>query len=67
MMTPLAKQFSTEVDIVCNAPVLVLVCAEKDERWTNINLLDSVLAARNMFLKAYELGLGTFCMDLSTF
>ena len=60
MMPPIAKQFSTEVDIVCyNAPVLVLVCAEKDERWTNINLLDSVLAAQNMFLKAYELGLGT--------
>ena len=68
MMPPLAKQFSTEVDIVCyNAPVLVLVCTEKDERWANINLLDSVLAAQNMFLKAYELGLGTCYMGYVNF
>jgi nitroreductase len=63
MMPPLAKQFSTDADIVCyNAPVLILVCAEKDEQWDNLNLLDSVLAAQNMFLKAYELGLGTCYM-----
>jgi nitroreductase len=49
MMPPLAKQFTTNADIVCyNAPVLV-VCAEKDEQWDSINLLDSVLAAQNMF------------------
>ena len=53
MMPPLAKQFATEADIVCyNAPVLVLVCTEKDAQWDNINLLDSVLATQNMFLKA---------------
>jgi nitroreductase len=63
MMPPLAKQFATEADIVCyNAPALVLVCTEKDAQWANINLLDSVLAAQNMFLKAYELGLGTCYM-----
>ncbi len=62
-MPPLAKQFSTEADIVCyNAPTLVLVCTEKDQQWANVNLLDSVLAAQNMFLKAYELGLGTCYM-----
>jgi nitroreductase len=60
MMPPLAKQFLTEADIVCyNAPALILVCSEKDEHWANLNLLDSVLAAQNMFLKAYEIGLGT--------
>jgi nitroreductase len=63
MMPPLAKQFSTEADIVCyNAPALILVCTEKDQQCDNLNLLDSVLAAENMFLKAYELGLGTCYM-----
>jgi len=68
MMPPLAKQFSTKADVICyNAPVLILVCTEKDEQWDNINLLDSVLAAQNMFLKAYELGLGTCYMGFVNF
>jgi nitroreductase len=45
-----------------NAPVLILICTEKDKQWGHTNLLDSVLAAQNMFLKAYELGLGTCYM-----
>jgi nitroreductase len=62
-MPPLAMQFQTETDIICyNAPMLILICAEKDKQWENLNLLDSVLAAQNMFLKAYELGLGTCYM-----
>ena len=62
-MPPLAERFSCKEDIVCyNAPVLILVCAEKNSQWENINLLDSVLATQNMFLKAYELGLGTCYM-----
>jgi nitroreductase len=62
-IVPLAKQFSTDVDIVCyNAPVLIFVCTEKDEQWDNVNLLDCVLAAQNMFLKAYDLGLGSCYM-----
>ena len=67
-MPQLAEQFSTDKDIVCyNAPMLVLVCAEKDPQWQNVNLLDSVLAAQNMFLKAYELGLGTCYMGFVNF
>jgi len=63
MMPPLAERFCTEADIICyNAPSLVLVCTEKDPQWANVNLLDSVLATQNMFLKAYELGLGTCYM-----
>jgi len=63
MMPPLAKQFCTEADIVCyNAPMLVLVCTEKDQQWGHVSQLDSVLATQNMFLKAYELGLGTCYM-----
>ena len=58
-----AKQYSTEADVICyNAPVLILICTEKDPVWANMNLADSVLAAENMFLKAYELGLGTCYM-----
>ena len=68
MMPPLAKQFTTEADIICyNAPVLILVCTEKDDQWDNVNLLDSVLATQNMFLKAYELGLGTCYMGFVNF
>ncbi len=68
LMPSLTKQFATETDIVCyNAPVLILICAEKDERWGNVNLLDSVLAAQNMFLKAYEMGLGSCYMGYVNF
>ncbi len=63
MMPPLSERFCTEADIICyNAPMLVLVCVEKDKQWGHVSLLDSVLAAQNMFLKAYELGLGTCYM-----
>jgi len=62
-MPPLAEQYSTDKDVICyNAPTLVLVCTEKDPQWQQVNLLDSVLAAQNMFLKAYELGLSTCYM-----
>jgi nitroreductase len=68
MMPPLAERFATEEDIVCyNAPVLVLICSEKNPQWSNLNLLDSVLAAQNMFLKAYEMGLGTCYMGYVSF
>ena len=63
-MFPLyAKRYSTEADLICyKAPVLILVCTEKDQQRANWNLLDSVLGTENMFLKAYELGLGTCYM-----
>ncbi len=60
---PLAERYKTKEDIICyNAPVLILVCAEKDPQWNTQNLVDSALAVQNMFLKAYELGLGTCYM-----
>ncbi len=63
MMPPLAERYKAKEDIICyNAPVLILVCAEKDPQWSTMNLVDSVLAAENMFLKAQELGLGTCYM-----
>ena len=63
MRPPLAERYKTEEDIICyDAPVLILICSEKDAQWNNLNLLDGVLAAQNIFLKAYELGLGTCYM-----
>ena len=64
----LASRFSTEQDIICyDVPVLVLICTEKDKQWDNLNLIDCVLAAQNMFLKAYELGLGTCYMGFVSY
>jgi len=68
MMPNMAKQFETKEDIVCySAPVLIFICAESDDRWGEVNTLDSVLAAQNMFLKAYELGLGTCYMGFISY
>jgi nitroreductase len=69
-----AKQFmlqmAKEEDVICyDAPVLVFVCTEKSDSMTENsgNLIDSVLATQNMFLKAYELGLGTCFMGFVNF
>lgn len=63
MMPLLAERYKTKEDIICyNAPVLILVCAEKDPQWNTMNRVDCALAAQNMFLKAYELRLGTCYM-----
>jgi nitroreductase len=67
LMPEMGKSFETDKDIICyDAPMLVLVCAESDRMWGEVSLLDSVLAAQNMFLKAYELGLGTCYMGFIT-
>jgi nitroreductase len=55
----IAKRFETEKDVICyNAPVLILICTKTDPG-NYMTLHDSLLAAQNMFLKAYALGLGT--------
>jgi nitroreductase len=67
-MPALAAQYSTDKDVICyNAPMLILICTEKDPQWQQVNMLDSVLAAQNIFLKAYELGLGTCYMGFVNF
>ncbi|MDR0373921.1 MAG: nitroreductase family protein [Nitrososphaerota archaeon] len=67
-MPPLATQLNTSEDVICyDAPMLILICTEKDPQWAQINLLDCVLAAQNMFLKAYEYGLGTCYMGFVQF
>ncbi len=68
MMPTMKKAMESDKDVICyGAPVLILVCAEKDEAWRQVSLQDSVLAAQNMFLKAYELGLGTCYMGFISF
>jgi len=67
MNYPAAQRIATaKEDTICyNAPVLILICTEKDDqhpRNEQISLLDCVLATENMFLKAHELGLGTCYM-----
>ncbi len=62
------SRFSTEQDIICyDAPLLILICCEKDKQWENLNLLDCVLASQNMFLKAYALGLGSCYMGFVSY
>ena len=67
-MPQLATKLNTDQDVICyDAPMLIFICTEKDPQWAQINLLDCVLAAQNMFLKAYELGLGTCYMGFVAF
>jgi len=62
-MPAIANRFETDDDIICyNAPALILICTKVDQTFSQINLRDSVLAAQNIFLKAFELGLGTCYM-----
>jgi nitroreductase len=63
LMPAIGKRFETIEDIICyNAPVLILICTEVDQNFGRLNLIDCVLAAQNMFLKAHELGLGACYM-----
>ena len=58
----------TETDTVFyGAPLLILMCVKKDEQWKSVNLLDCGLAAQNMFLKAYEEGLGSCFIGFGNF
>jgi nitroreductase len=68
MMPDMAEAMGGKDDVICyGAPALIFVCAESDKTWGQVSLLDSVLAAQNMFLKAYELGLGTCYMGFIGF
>ena len=63
VMPQMKSWYDTPEDVVCyNAPVLILICTKIDKEGGDINLLDSVLASQNMFLKAHELGIGSCYM-----
>ncbi|NYT01672.1 MAG: nitroreductase family protein [Methanosarcinales archaeon] len=56
----LLKAFSSEEDtIFYGAPLLILIAVKRIEEWKTVNLLDTGLVAENMFLQAYQDGLGS--------
>jgi nitroreductase len=62
------KMLESNVDTVFyGAPLLIFICIEKNEEWKSVNLLDTGLAAQNMFLMAHELGLGSCFIGFGNF
>lgn len=62
------KAFQSEEDtIFYGAPLLIFVCVPKKEEWKTVNLLDCGLAAQNMFLTAYQEGLGSCFIGFGSF
>jgi len=60
--------FKSEKDtIFYGAALLILICTPKKEGWRDVNLLDSALAAENMFLTAYQEGLGSCFIGFGNF
>lgn len=58
---------SEEYSIFYNAPLLILICVEKKENWESVHNLDCALAAENMFLTAYQEGLGSCFIGFGNF
>ena len=62
------EMLESKQDIVFyGAPLLILICVKTNEEWKSVNLLDCGLAAQNMFLKAFELGLGSCFIGFGNF
>ncbi|MGA9098460.1 MAG: nitroreductase [Methanotrichaceae archaeon] len=62
------KAFQSEKDVIFyGAPLLILVSVPKREEMRNVNLLDCGLAAQNMFLTAYQEGLGSCFIGFASF
>ena len=63
------QMMSSDKDVIFyGAPLLILVCIEKkDKMMRDMNLLDCGLLAENMFLKAFELGLGHCFIGFASF
>lgn len=63
-----AQMLHSDTDMVFyDAPLLILVCVKRNTEWKDVNLLDCGLAAQNMLLKAYELGLGSCFIGFGNF
>ena len=64
----LKESFKSESDVIFyGAPLLILMCVPKKEDWRTVNLLDCGLAAQNMFLKAYQEGIGSCFIGFACF
>ncbi len=64
----LQAAFKSDKDVVFyGAPLLILISVQKKAEWRTVNLLDSGLAAQNMFLAAYQAGLGSCFIGFAAF
>lgn len=64
----LKESLKLEKDVIFyDAPLLILMCVPKNEVMRTVNLLDCGLAAENMFLKAYQEGLGSCFIGFACF
>ena len=62
------ESFKSEKDVIFyGAPLLILMCVPEKEEMRTVNLLDCGLAAENMFLKAYQEGLGSCFIGFACF
>lgn len=60
--------FKSDKDVIFyGAPLLILISIKKKEEWRTVNLLDCGLAAENMFLAAYQAGLGSCFIGFASF
>ena len=60
--------FKSDNDVVFyGAPLLILISVPKKEDWRTVNLIDCGLAAENMFLAAYQAGLGSCFIGFAAF
>ena len=60
----LVERMKLKEDVIFyGAPLLILIAAEKSTGWTSI---DCALAAQNMMLRAYDLGLGSCFIGFAT-
>lgn len=62
------KAFQSDKDVIFyGAPLLILISVPKKEQMRSVNLLDCGLAAENMFLAAYQEGLGSCFIGFASF
>ena len=62
------KAFQSDKDVIFyGAPLLILISVPKNEQMRSVNLLDCGLAAENMFLAAYQEGLGSCFIGFASF
>jgi len=64
----LLAAFKSDKDAVFyGAPLIILISVAKKEEWKTVNLLDCGLAAENMFLAAFQAGLGSCFIGFAAF
>jgi nitroreductase len=60
--------FKSDKDVIFyNAPLLILICVPRNEDFKTVNFIDCGLATENMFLTAYQEGLGSCFIGFANF